>query len=248
MNKQTPIVILILLVLLAGLSACKKENAAQAELLNTSLTIELSHEVNGILLEYDSILYQNASGSPYSVSRLEYYISSIKLYKEDGSFIKSDAIYYVNAKAKENKLLVQHLDEGNYIAIDFLIGINPELNISNSLENTGENINMQWPDVIGGGYHFLKLEGRYLDTANVNLGYTMHIGTNEMLIKHKKLAANILIKKDNPSTIKWRMNVNEWFQNPYTYNFNVDGNYTMAIPELMQHLKNNGYDTFHIQN
>ncbi|MCG9879245.1 MAG: hypothetical protein MH472_01470 [Bacteroidia bacterium] len=248
MKNISTIAILNFILISIGLGSCKKELINQVELPNTSLTIEISHEVNGILLEFDSILYQNSSESPYSVSRLEYYISGIKLYKEDSTFLHSDATYYINARNKENKLLVQHVVEGDYTAIEFLIGIAADKNISNSLENTTENINMQWPDVIGGGYHFLKLEGRYLDTAGVNLGYTMHVGTNEMLIKHRKLNINIHIQKEKPAILNCIMNVNEWFQNPHTYNFNVDGNYTMAIPALMQHLKNNGYDTFLIQN
>jgi hypothetical protein len=120
----------------------------------------------------------------------------------------------------------------------------PAQNISNSLDNTPENINMQWPEVIGGGYHFLKFEGRYLDSANINQGFTMHIGTNDMPIQHQKIAINVEVVESVSAELELKMNINEWFKNPYTYDFNKDGNYTMAIPELMVLLKNNGYDTF----
>ena len=36
---------------------------------------------------------------------------------------------------------------------------------------------MAWPDVMGGGYHFLKLEGHYKKDSLL-AGYAMHIGQN----------------------------------------------------------------------
>jgi hypothetical protein len=226
------------------LYSCKKEEAKIEPLPNTQLSILLSHQCDGKTVQFDSLLYTNESGSKYSVSRLEYYISGIKLYHTNGEVFRSNIIQYVNGREPNINLGIPNLPAGKYTGIDFLIGMAPAQNVSNSLDNTPENINMQWPEVIGGGYHFLKFEGRYLDSANINQGFTMHIGTNEMLIQHQKISINVEVVESVPAEIQLKMNINEWFKNPYTYDFNKDGNYTMAIPELMVLLKNNGYDTF----
>jgi hypothetical protein len=226
------------------LSSCKKEEDKIEPLPNTQVSLAITHSCDGKTIAFDSLLYTNESGSKYSVSRLEYYISGIRLYNTNGDVFSSNKILYVNGRESDIKLSIPNMPIGTYNAIDFLIGMAPAQNISNSLDNTPENINMQWPEVIGGGYHFLKFEGRYLDSAKVNQGFTMHIGTNEMLIQHKKIAINIAVKESIVSELPLDMNINEWFKNPYTYDFNKDGNYTMAIPELMTLLKNNGYDTF----
>ena len=226
------------------LYSCKKEEAKTEPLPNTSLSILLSHHCDGKIVQYDSLLYTNESGSKYSVSRLEYYISGIRLYNSNGDVFTSNKIQYVNGRELSNKLSIPYLPTGKYTGIDFLIGMAPAQNISNSLDNTPENINMQWPEVIGGGYHFLKFEGRYLDSANINQGFTMHIGTNDMPIQHQKIAINVEVVESVSAELELKMNINEWFKNPYTYDFNKNGNYTMAIPELMMLLKNNGYDTF----
>lgn len=43
------------------------------------------------------------------------------------------------------------------------------------------------------------------------------------------------------------MNLNEWFRNPFIYDFNIDGNYSMGSSAAMAKLKANGVDIFHFQ-
>ncbi|MDZ4666708.1 MAG: MbnP family protein [bacterium] len=236
-------------ILVFSFYGCKKEEVKPipVHLPNTSLALNIDHNCDGAPLLFDTLNYQNLAGIKYSATRLEYYISGIRLFKGETAVFTSSQIAYMNGRNNNQKISIPNLPVGNYTGIQFYIGIAPAQNISNSLDNTPENINMQWPEVIGGGYHYLKFEGRYLDSANVNQGFTMHIGTNEMLVEHHKILYNFSVEEAVTKTLNLSMNVNEWFKNPYTYNFNKDGNYTMAIPALMTILKNNGYDTFSIK-
>jgi hypothetical protein len=230
-------------------SACKKEDSPDENtpLTHANLTIQLNHRADGILIQFDSILYQNKAGNKYSLTRLQYYISGLVLTKSNEEKVQLSSVFYVDGRVKNQVLTLSEVPIGSYKSIQFLIGLNPSQNISNSLENTADNINMQWPEVIGGGYHFLKFEGYYLDTINLKQGFTMHIGTNEMLVQHVALPINFSITENHTQNLHLPMNINEWFKNPYSYDFNKDGNYTMAIPSLMTILKNNGNDVFTIQ-
>jgi hypothetical protein len=103
---------------------------------------------------------------------------------------------------------------------------------------------MAWPDMMGGGYHFMKLEGSYVDSTGT-YGYAMHVGKNAYLVNctmshHFDLNTGLNAKE-------LVMNVNEWFKNPAIYDFNVDGNYSMGVMAAMTKLKNNGTDIFTIQ-
>jgi hypothetical protein len=62
------------------------------------------------------------------------------------------------------------------------------------LSTTLDNLNMAWPTAMGGGYHFLKMEGHYLDSLNTNQGYAIHIGKNENLMPVKN---NQLLQQRN---------------------------------------------------
>jgi hypothetical protein len=104
---------------------------------------------------------------------------------------------------------------------------------------------MLWPDVMGGGYHFLKLEGKYLDSLKNEKGIAIHIGLNSSLVNHHPINSDIKIVENNTSSVKLAMNLNEWFMNPYTFDFNRDGNYTMGDSTAMNFIKNNGNDVFY---
>ena len=227
--------------------ACKKHVTLEATKPNTNLRIEITHLIDNIPLLFDSINYANKGGNKYSVTRLNYYISDIILQNNKGETFNSNSTYYVNGRNASNVINLLEMPTGNYTSMRFLIGLNPTQNTSNSLENNVDNLNMAWPEVIGGGYHFLKFEGYYLDSARTKQGFTMHLGTNDMLVAHQSLPISLLIEENKPDTLGLQMNLNEWFQNPHTWNFNVDGNYTMAIPALMTLLKNNGTDVFTIK-
>jgi hypothetical protein len=107
---------------------------------------------------------------------------------------------------------------------------------------------MYWPDEMGGGYHFLKFEGNYLNSDNKTKGFALHLGTNPLLIKHQKINQVIQLNKNISDTIELNMNINKWFDGETTYNFLVDGNYSMGIISLMQKLQSNGKAVFENRN
>lgn len=238
--------ILFLVFGLLAFSACKKDKEdTLPTTTQNSVTIQLSHAVDGLNFYYDSLLYTNAAGNHYEVTRLWYYLSRVCLIRADSSLLLLKEYQFVDgAVPSTHSMKINDVAEGTYIGISYQIGIDSVLNQTDSLPATTENQNMAWPDPMGGGYHFLKLEGRFQDSTAMP-GFAMHIGTNAFLV-HGKIYTPVTIGSGD-KTLNMQMNLNEWFRNPDIYDFNVDGNYSMSSMMAMDKLMRNGADVFTLQ-
>ena len=209
-----------------------------------SIGFNLQYHVDGKPLEFDILQYTNAAGNLYSVSKLHYYISNITLRKADGVSFTDREIHYVDARdGGTNAIQLENIPIGNYDGISLFIGINSDTNRTGTLPGTLENVNMAWPEPMGGGYHFMKLEGHFKDSLSTP-GYAMHIGTNVCLVE---------VYIDHPFSVRYRtpekklkMNINEWFSTPVQYDF-ANGNYTMGIADKMLEIAQNGKDVFTLE-
>ncbi|MCX6290145.1 MAG: hypothetical protein NT126_00080 [Bacteroidetes bacterium] len=244
MKKNQLIALLVFIVFFAS---CKNEKAEEEPTPvppASSMTLKVSYEVDGISLVYDSLMYSNAAGNNYSVYMLQYFLSQISLIKSDSSKVLMKDYHYFDATiASTNQFTIENIPEGGFIGVSFNIGIDPAHNITGALPNNTNNNNMEWPEPMGGGYHFMKFEGHFLNvTGDTLYGFNMHLGKNENLVK-VEIYAPVYFNHGN-FIYNMTMNLNEWFKNPYTYNFNTDGNYTMADSLAMHKISSNGTDVF----
>ncbi|HEY9176264.1 MAG TPA: MbnP family protein [Flavipsychrobacter sp.] len=237
--------IFILMMAVLVVSACRKEkeNVIPTPTVG-DLTINLGYHVDGEQLLFDSLRYTNAAGNMYSVTKVHYYLSRFRFYNRGEVKYSSDTIIYADA-AQTTSFTFRSLPATIYDSVSFYIGLDEAQNISNSLPATAENVNMGWPDVMGGGYHFLKLEGHWMDSTG-KLGYAMHIGKNGFLVR-SGMKKGITIPGGKTSVMKLMMNINRWFANPNTYDLAKDGVYSMGNAPLMKKLSENGEDVFTIE-
>lgn len=220
------------------LNACKDDNSEPVSELS-SITFRIDHEVDGVSLEYDTLLYQNLAGNKYNVTRLQYYISQVSLIKTDSQKVLLKNYHYVDADVSSTEeFMVSNIPHGDYIGLSLNIGLDTSLNKTGALPVTTENTNMEWPDMMGGGYHFMKFEGHFLNNDTL-YGYAMHLGNNKNLVR-VTIYSPLTFHSD--ATYKLLMNLNEWFKNPNTYDLNVDGNYSMGDSTAMRKLAQNGVD------
>ena len=231
----------ILPILAFCLTSCEKNGENPL----IPLSINIQYHVDGQEVIMDSLMYINDAGYTYSITKLEYYISEITFVNTAGNVLKLDGIYYINIDENPtNVLQFSDITPGNYTSVNFNIGIDSANNQTGFLPNTIENNNMAWPDPMGGGYHFVKLEGRY-KTGGELFGYTMHIGRNKNLVKVN--LENEFDIRNASNDITLRMNINEWFRNPNIIDFETDGNYSMSDDLFMHRLSQNGTNTFTVK-
>lgn len=227
------------------LFSCKKDKEEVLPEEYTTLKINFSYSVDNAPLIFDSLIYTNDAGEVYAISKLEYYISNITFYRSSVSVYKTDKIVYLSANSSSaNSIVLESIPVGGYSYITFNVGIDASRNSSYYLPNTAENIGMAWPEMMGGGYHFMKLEGHYFNNSS-SFGYAVHLGKNTNLVS---CTINEECSLSYPNAeLEFNMNINEWYRTPEQYSFITDGNYTMSDSLLMAKIKSNGADAFSLK-
>lgn len=207
------------------------------------INLNIGYKVDNFSFLIDTFLYITDVGYQYKITKLNYYLSQLSLIKSDSTTLLLKDYQYVDAVVPStNQLTLKNIPAGDYIGLQFNIGLDSIHNISNALATTADNINMQWPDPMGGGYHFLKFEGDYIDSSG-NYGFAMHVGTNTCLIP-VKIFKHVVILTNKTTPVNMVMNINEWFRNPNLFDFDVDGNYIMGNAAAMNKIAENGVDVF----
>ncbi len=204
--------------------------------------VRLSFHIDNQPLIFDSVLYTNAAGNNYGIHLLQFYLSDFEFTDASGNKFNSDTVVYADARYPETLVFnVEGIPPGSYTGLSFRIGMDSLHNMSNCLPPTMINMNMAWPEPMGGGYHFLKLEGTFMDPVNT-YGYAMHLGTCPFAVP---VSLNRLMNYGSVTdTLQLSMNINEWFSNPEMMDFNAGDNYTMGNDSAMAKLSANGTDVF----
>ena len=147
------------------------------------LQIHFATEVDGAQLQYDVLDYVNDAGNHYEVNEVRYFISRVKLLKSDGTEVtiadNSGVHYYDSDIAYTHDWLIS--DEilvGKYERISFVFGLDGVQNKTGFFVNPPET-NMAWPDPIGGGYHYMQINGKWLNTNEQLTPFCLHTGIGQ---------------------------------------------------------------------
>ncbi len=257
--ETTTLIVTGCLLLLFG--SCKKVPTPKKA---GHMAVTFQHSVGQHPLEYDTIKYVNAAGNPYMVTNIQYFISDICLHKLNGDSVllnKDNNIHYVDTGLPDTWIwnLKEDIPVGQYSAISFTFGLNEKENISLRFVNPPES-NMFWPEYLGGGYHYMKLNGKWRDTANVIRPFNFHLGIGQIydsvgnITKFVQNYFRVTLPKSSFSIsggqtvqVSLDMDVNEWFENPNIYNFNLLGGKIMQNQAAMRLACQNGHNVFTVK-
>ena len=209
-----------------------------------TVTVLLDHEVNGHPLVLNEPQYTNAAGNYYSISRLEYIVTDLRLEKENGASTELKDHHYVNPEDVSTlDFTATGIASGSYTALSFNFGIPGKDNLNGSLPNEMKYNNMAWPQPMGGGYHYMKLEGSYSagEEEGSFLVHTGPSGGGDYLIS-PTLPLAVEIDGGNWE-IRIVMDVDEWFKNPNLYDF-VGRGMIMGNQDAQTILQENGSSVF----
>lgn len=232
----------ILLGLMAFSCTDEKEDSIVTSTGNLDLVIE--HTVDDLPLQFDSLMYYTKFGEQYNITRLNYYLSNFILYRNHTIVYQQKTPFYINAKAQYPIVRLSNVPVGTYDQIGFSIGLSAEQNMHGKLPSIDEHLGMIWPTLMGGGYHFLKLEGQFVVNGQPPKGYALHTGLNFCRVVHQPVKMPLTIQSTSDTTVTLTMNINSWFYSPTTYSLVQHGNYTMGDTVLMRLLTENGKDVF----
>ncbi len=122
-------------------------------------------------------MYTNATEDSFTVTKFNYYISNIRLTREDGSvYVESESYHLMEHVTGNTSFAMKQVPPGNYRKVEFLIGVDSLRNVSGVQQgdlNPGRGMFWNWEQ----GYLFFKLEGAF-NTSNTPLtaDYAIHVG------------------------------------------------------------------------
>lgn len=171
------------------LTSCNDDNDPVVDPTTTgSLRIEFDNIVGDRDLVLNTGTYKNAANQNFTVTKLNYYVSNIKLLMADGSsfVVPQDSSYFLirEADAESQEVTINHVPSGEYTGVEFTIGVDSLRSVADESKRKGildrlsgptneEAMYWDWNP----GYIFLKMEGTSDSTTNsANGKFYYHIG------------------------------------------------------------------------
>ena len=226
------------------------------------LTLHFSHKIDNEPIVFDDMRYVNAAGNHYLVNEIQYFISDVTLYHSNGTSLLLDQwedIHYVDTDLPEtqNYIFKDEIPQGTYDSISFTFGISEEKNHSLMFVNPPESF-MFWPENLGGGYHYLKLNGKWFNELDQEAPFNFHLGIGQIYFSYPDSVSSFVqnyfrvilpasafnLAVGETKSVEVIMNVENWFQSPNIYNHNTHGGDIMQKQHLMVLAVENGWNVF----
>jgi hypothetical protein len=235
-------------------TSCNKDK----DVSQVQITFKFSHNWDGTAVSnanFNSIIYTNANGEDLSISKLRYLISKITFKKSSGETFILDGYNLVDVTNNTNQSFtpITTIPDGDYSKVSFTFGFD---NDDNYNENYIDLNSASWnvPELLGGGYHYMQLEGKFIDNTTTETGYAYHTiravdnsGATQVFqdtfFEVDVGAVNIT----NNATFNIEMNIAEWFKNPNTWDLNVLNQMLMPNSSAQIMMYENGQNVFNLE-
>lgn len=180
--------------------------------------------------DFETTTFTNANGEEMMMSRLRYLISNVTFTDANGNAFTAGAYNLVNVREQTGLSYQPDIvfPAGTY-TVSFRFGFNDEDNVDGAYADL---TSAEWgvPAPLGGGYHYMQLDGTYINTDGDVAPYNFHTiraavpdmpnppslltdtSFEVVLGEYEILLSNGVIEVD--------VNIAEWFKNPNTWNLN----------------------------
>lgn len=159
--------VLLISAIILGFSFRKPEKTG-------TVRIVFNNTISSIPLLLDTVIYKNAFGEPFSVTKFKYYISNVALEKNSNTQKEIESYHLINARDSNSLGFTFPVEGGEYNALSFLIGVDSLRNCSGAQTGALDPMNdMFW--TWNSGYVMAKLEGRS-DSSKMMKRMEYHIG------------------------------------------------------------------------
>ena len=214
---------------------------------NISITLNFTHHWNGTAItnqDLNVLKFTNANGEKVSIENLRYLISNISL-------VASKNHHLINFNEnKGTSITISNLTNGTY-ALSFRFGFSDEDNEDGIYQDLN-SVSFNVPGMLGGGYHYMQFDGKYIDNKNQEAGFNYHAiravdatDPNNLKFEDTSFAVNLgTVVITNTSEIEIKMNLAEWFKNPNTWNLNELNTVLMPNFEAQKMMNANGKSVF----
>jgi hypothetical protein len=248
-------IIPILLIIVAAVFSCSNNDTAPQ---SSNITFSFSHSWDGTPItnsDFNSIKFTNANREDLSITKLRYIVSKIIFTKSTGEDFIFEGYHLIDLTntTSLNFSVFEALPYGKYTNVSFIFGLNNEDNYNNNYQDLN-SASWNVPDLLGGGYHYMQLEGKFIDNTSTETGYAYHairavdnsgasLSFEDTFFEVNLGEANIT---DN-AKFNIEMNVAEWFKNPNTWDLNMLNNMLMPNFNAQILMFQNGQNVFSLK-
>jgi hypothetical protein len=228
---------------------------------NGTLEISFTHTVDDTLVQFNQLIYTNTAENQYQVNEIKYFISRLFLINDKGKSIEikqDNGIHYVDCSMEKTlRWTIDKIPQKHYTAISFVFGLDENDNKSNRFVNPPES-NFFWPDVLGGGYHYMQINGKFKNKSGELQNMNIHTGIGQIRNDDNEitqfvhnyftvtLPVHFTVDENNTTHLTLNMEIQRWFDTPNLYNFDDFGTGIMQNQRAQQLLKENGWNVFDV--
>ncbi|MDL2239683.1 hypothetical protein LJC73_05740 [Bacteroidales bacterium OttesenSCG-928-L14] len=234
------------------------------------IIFKFEFNVDGEKVTLDELKYTNEAGNLYMINDIQMILSKVKFVRSDNSEVIFNTEQFVHYLDFENPkthtwTIPKNYEGGIYKSIGFTFGLDETMNVSGLFKNPPIS-DMFWPEVLGGGYHYMKLNCKWQATDNKEafIPFNFHLGrapfyeetansnNNDnpvtFLDNHFEVEKQInfeIEERDNIFIIS--INLNNWFRDPHIIDFEkyIDVS-IMQNASIQVMAKQNGENVFEI--
>lgn len=191
-----------------------------------TLQIEFEGAVGDSALVLSSQTYTNQAGNTFNVTLCKYYVSNIRLTKNDNSVWSEPNSYHLIDYSDPSSIILEipNIPYGEYKALEFMIGVDSTRNVSGAQTGALDPARgMFW--TWNSGYIMAKVEGTSPQSTATANKLTFHVGgfsgSNSVLKTVSPSFGSDVAKVTTSITpkIHLKCDILEWFQSPNTINF-----------------------------
>jgi hypothetical protein len=215
MNRLYPIGLLLLLLA----AACHKKDDPVNTPATGNVTITIQNMCGTDPLTLNTVWYKNANGDSIRISKFNYFISNIKLVKDDGStFAEVESYHLIQGDKESSKTFsISNVPFGTYKSMSFIIGVDSARNVSGA--QTGDldpASGMFWD--WNTGYVMAKMEAESPQAIQTGTSVIYHLGgyggdVNVLRTVSLQLPS-LTISKDKLPNLHMKADAMEWFKTP----------------------------------
>ena len=218
--------------------------------------IKMNHSYAGASVmpgDFNNIKYTNDKGTNHSITKIKYLVSDFVMYKADGDSIVVEGYNLVDF-TNTNSFAYSfpedvHIPMGDYTGIGFTWGFDGADNLTGEYPDLNV-ANWAWPAMIGGGYHYMQFEGRFIDVNSDTTSFAYHHGTAKNPTSGSFENNSFPVKLDqsftlsNDASITVDMDMAEWFKTPNQWD--LDALHSMLMPNYQAQIlmNQNGKSVF----
>ncbi|MDP5157445.1 MAG: hypothetical protein NWQ07_02560 [Flaviramulus sp.] len=245
----------VLIIVLSTISCTDNSNNSFNQ---ANISFNFKHNWDGTSItnsDFNTIKFINSNGENLSIERLRYLISKITFTTSAGEKLVFNDYNLVDLTYASNLSynLITTIPIGTYNNVSFTFGFDNDANYNGNYADLN-SVSWNVPAMLGGGYHFMQLEGKFTDNNTQETGYAYHViravdNTGDSLIFEDTFFevnfGSVTISDDTIFNIE--MNIAEWFKNPNTWDLKVLNNMLMPNYDAQIMMFENGQNVFSLE-